>query len=165
MLISTTRGRCIKRRKSPRVLGMYEWVASVQTEHRDGRSVKKVMWWPQPQHTPLWLAVAAGGGCTLSHPPRFSPHLSSCGVCLLRLHWNMTRFSQWIWIIFFPPTSAMLRVVVESASRIPKKKLGNPDPFAAIVFRGEKCCGFVCLFVCFQREMCVLIYYSFEVYF
>ncbi|XP_041645504.1 myoferlin [Cheilinus undulatus] len=32
----------------------------------------------------------------------------------------------------------MLRVVVESASGIPKKKLGNPDPIAAVVFRGEK---------------------------
>ncbi|TNM99953.1 hypothetical protein fugu_012986 [Takifugu bimaculatus] len=32
----------------------------------------------------------------------------------------------------------MLRVIVESASGIPKKKLGNPDPFTAIVFRGEK---------------------------
>lgn len=32
----------------------------------------------------------------------------------------------------------MLRVIVESASGIPKKKLGNPDPIAAIVFRGER---------------------------
>nr|XP_046257071.1 myoferlin [Scatophagus argus] len=32
----------------------------------------------------------------------------------------------------------MLRVIVESANGIPKKKLGNPDPIAAIVFRGEK---------------------------
>uniref|UniRef100_A0A665VP25 Myoferlin like n=1 Tax=Echeneis naucrates TaxID=173247 RepID=A0A665VP25_ECHNA len=32
----------------------------------------------------------------------------------------------------------MLRVIVESASGIPKKKLGNPDPIAAVVFRGEK---------------------------
>ncbi|XP_011601595.2 myoferlin isoform X1 [Takifugu rubripes] len=32
----------------------------------------------------------------------------------------------------------MLRVIVESASGIPKKKLGNPDPITAIVFRGEK---------------------------
>ncbi|XP_061602091.1 myoferlin isoform X2 [Cololabis saira] len=32
----------------------------------------------------------------------------------------------------------MLRVVVESASGIPKKKLGNPDPIAGVVFRGEK---------------------------
>lgn len=31
----------------------------------------------------------------------------------------------------------MLRVVVESASGIPKKKIGTPDPIAAIVFRGE----------------------------
>ncbi|KAM6997545.1 myoferlin [Tautogolabrus adspersus] len=32
----------------------------------------------------------------------------------------------------------MLRVIVETASGIPKKKLGNPDPIAAVVFRGEK---------------------------
>uniref|UniRef100_A0A8C8K6Y5 C2 domain-containing protein n=1 Tax=Oncorhynchus tshawytscha TaxID=74940 RepID=A0A8C8K6Y5_ONCTS len=32
----------------------------------------------------------------------------------------------------------MLRVVVESAKGIPKKKLRNPDPIAAVVFKGEK---------------------------
>uniref|UniRef100_A0A673CJ86 Myoferlin-like n=1 Tax=Sphaeramia orbicularis TaxID=375764 RepID=A0A673CJ86_9TELE len=32
----------------------------------------------------------------------------------------------------------MLRVIVESASGIPKKKLGNPDPIVGVVFRGEK---------------------------
>ncbi|KAM9474574.1 myoferlin-like [Salvelinus alpinus] len=32
----------------------------------------------------------------------------------------------------------MLRVVVESAKGIPKKKLGNPDPIAGVVFKGEK---------------------------
>uniref|UniRef100_A0AAQ5YHU4 Myoferlin like n=1 Tax=Amphiprion ocellaris TaxID=80972 RepID=A0AAQ5YHU4_AMPOC len=32
----------------------------------------------------------------------------------------------------------MLRVIVESASGIPKKRLGNPDPIATVVFRGEK---------------------------
>uniref|UniRef100_I3KQ65 Myoferlin n=1 Tax=Oreochromis niloticus TaxID=8128 RepID=I3KQ65_ORENI len=32
----------------------------------------------------------------------------------------------------------MLRVIVESASGIPKKKLGNPDPIASVIFRGEK---------------------------
>uniref|UniRef100_A0A672H365 Myoferlin like n=1 Tax=Salarias fasciatus TaxID=181472 RepID=A0A672H365_SALFA len=32
----------------------------------------------------------------------------------------------------------MLRVIVESAFGIPKKKLGNPDPIAAVVFKGEK---------------------------
>ncbi|KAL4641016.1 myoferlin [Arapaima gigas] len=32
----------------------------------------------------------------------------------------------------------MLRVVVESARDIPKKRVGNPDPVATIVFRGEK---------------------------
>ncbi|KAM8859825.1 myoferlin isoform 2-T2 [Spinachia spinachia] len=32
----------------------------------------------------------------------------------------------------------MLRVIVESASGIPKKIIGSPDPIASIVFRGEK---------------------------
>lgn len=32
----------------------------------------------------------------------------------------------------------MLRVIVESASGIPQKRLGNPDPIAAVIFRGEK---------------------------
>ncbi|TDH01299.1 hypothetical protein EPR50_G00178880 [Perca flavescens] len=32
----------------------------------------------------------------------------------------------------------MLRIIVESASGIPKKKIGIPDPIAAVVFRGEK---------------------------
>ncbi|XP_028983374.1 myoferlin [Betta splendens] len=32
----------------------------------------------------------------------------------------------------------MLRVVVESASGIPKKKIGNPDPITTVIFRGEK---------------------------
>ncbi|XP_062256997.1 myoferlin isoform X1 [Platichthys flesus] len=32
----------------------------------------------------------------------------------------------------------MLRVIVESASGIPKKRIGNPDPIAAVTFRGEK---------------------------
>ncbi|XP_056291609.1 myoferlin isoform X2 [Pseudoliparis swirei] len=32
----------------------------------------------------------------------------------------------------------MLRVIVESASGISKKKIGKPDPIAAIIFRGEK---------------------------
>ncbi|PWA26023.1 hypothetical protein CCH79_00001684 [Gambusia affinis] len=32
----------------------------------------------------------------------------------------------------------MLRVIVESASGIPKKKIGNPDPIATVLFRGEK---------------------------
>ncbi|XP_061795182.1 myoferlin isoform X1 [Nerophis lumbriciformis] len=32
----------------------------------------------------------------------------------------------------------MLRVVVESACGIPKKKLGNPDPITTVLFRGEK---------------------------
>lgn len=31
----------------------------------------------------------------------------------------------------------MLRIIVESASGIPKKKIGNPDPIVAVVFRGE----------------------------
>ncbi|XP_034538293.1 myoferlin [Notolabrus celidotus] len=32
----------------------------------------------------------------------------------------------------------MLRVIVESANGIPNKRLGNPDPIAGVVFRGEK---------------------------
>ncbi|CAG6017075.1 unnamed protein product [Menidia menidia] len=32
----------------------------------------------------------------------------------------------------------MLRVVVESACGIPKKRLGNPDPITGVAFRGEK---------------------------
>ncbi|KAM9809263.1 myoferlin isoform 1-T1 [Syngnathus typhle] len=32
----------------------------------------------------------------------------------------------------------MLRVIVESACGIPKKKLGNPDPIVSVIFRGEK---------------------------
>ncbi|XP_036430127.1 myoferlin isoform X1 [Colossoma macropomum] len=32
----------------------------------------------------------------------------------------------------------MLKVVVESAKGIPKKTLGNPDPIAGVIFRGEK---------------------------
>ncbi|XP_034158677.2 myoferlin [Pangasianodon hypophthalmus] len=32
----------------------------------------------------------------------------------------------------------MLKVVVECAKAIPKKTLGNPDPIAAVVFKGEK---------------------------
>lgn len=31
----------------------------------------------------------------------------------------------------------MLRVIVESASGISKKKIGKPDPIAAVIFRGE----------------------------
>lgn len=32
----------------------------------------------------------------------------------------------------------MLRVIVECAKGIPKKKLGNPDPITTVVFRGKK---------------------------
>ncbi|KAI2658713.1 Myoferlin [Labeo rohita] len=32
----------------------------------------------------------------------------------------------------------MLRVAVESAAGLPKKKLGNPDPIASVVFKDEK---------------------------
>lgn len=31
----------------------------------------------------------------------------------------------------------MLRVAVESAAGLPKKKLGNPDPVASVVFKGK----------------------------
>lgn len=31
----------------------------------------------------------------------------------------------------------MLRVVVESAKGLPKKKLGSPDPIATVIFKGK----------------------------
>lgn len=31
----------------------------------------------------------------------------------------------------------MLRVVVESANGLPKKKLGNPDPVTSVIFKGK----------------------------
>lgn len=31
----------------------------------------------------------------------------------------------------------MLRVAVESAAGLPKKKLGSPDPVASVVFKGK----------------------------
>lgn len=31
----------------------------------------------------------------------------------------------------------MLRVVVESAKGLPKKKLGNPDPVTSVIFKGK----------------------------
>ncbi len=31
----------------------------------------------------------------------------------------------------------MLRVVVESAKGLPKKKLGNPDPITSVIFKGK----------------------------
>jgi len=36
----------------------------------------------------------------------------------------------------------MLRVAVESAAGLPKKKLGSPDPIASVVFKGKKVCYF-----------------------
>lgn len=33
----------------------------------------------------------------------------------------------------------MLRVVVESAKGLPKKKLGNPDPVTSVIFKGKSC--------------------------
>lgn len=38
---------------------------------------------------------------------------------------------------FFWRASVMLRVVVESASGLPKKKLGSPDPITSVVFKGN----------------------------
>ncbi|MEQ2226513.1 hypothetical protein ILYODFUR_028183 [Ilyodon furcidens] len=32
----------------------------------------------------------------------------------------------------------MLRVIVESAKGLPKKKLGSPDPIASVIFKDEK---------------------------
>lgn len=31
----------------------------------------------------------------------------------------------------------MLRVVVESAKNLPKKKLGSPDPVTSVIFKGK----------------------------
>lgn len=31
----------------------------------------------------------------------------------------------------------MLRVVVESAKGLPKKKLGSPDPVTSVIFKGK----------------------------
>lgn len=31
----------------------------------------------------------------------------------------------------------MLRVVVESAKGLPKKKVGNPDPITSVIFKGK----------------------------
>lgn len=31
----------------------------------------------------------------------------------------------------------MLRVVVESAKNLPKKKVGSPDPITSVIFKGE----------------------------
>lgn len=78
------------------------------------------------------------GGCTLSPFPLFSTSkqlVRSLSFCL-PLEYDLS-----LSVNLDPPPadSEMLRVIVESASGIPKKKLGNPDPIAAIVFRGEKC--------------------------
>lgn len=32
---------------------------------------------------------------------------------------------------------AMLRVVVESAKGLPKKKVGSPDPITSVIFKGK----------------------------
>lgn len=33
---------------------------------------------------------------------------------------------------------AMLRVIVESASNIPKTKFGKPDPIVSVIFKGKE---------------------------
>lgn len=50
----------------------------------------------------------------------------------------------------------MLRVVVESAKGLPKKKLGNPDPFTAVVYKGKsyfKSFIMYCIIVCGQKKL------------
>lgn len=163
MLISTTRGRCIKRRKSPRVLGMSnEWHQSKQSTVTGGRWRRSCGDPSLSTHLCDWLWPLAEAA--LSHPPLFSPHLSSCGVRLFRLHWNMTRFSQWIWIIFSPYICNVAgRRWVRQQD--PKEETGKSRSVRCHCFQRWEMLRF-CLFVfCFQREMCVLIYYSFEVYF
>lgn len=158
MLISTTRCRCIKRffKKSA------ENLHASSGCRMSGISPNRAPWrevgeghvvTPASAHTSVIGCGPWGRLRSLIH--RFSLHIwaraesvffSSTGTWAV----SLSEFG------FFSPTSAMLRVVVESASGIPKKKLGNPDPFAAIVFRGEKCSGFVCLFFTFpKRNVCV----------
>lgn len=38
----------------------------------------------------------------------------------------------------FSPRRAMLRVIVESASNIPKTKFGKPDPIVSVIFKGKE---------------------------
>lgn len=47
----------------------------------------------------------------------------------------------------------MLRVIVESASGIPQKRLGNPDPIAAVIFRGERFVPLIRNFFSFFSEL------------
>lgn len=44
--------------------------------------------------------------------------------------------------------SVMLRVAVESAAGLPKKKLGSPDPVVSVVFKGKKSCFVSCPLNC-----------------
>lgn len=131
-----------------------EWHQSKQSTVRGGRWRRSCGDPSLSTHLCDWLWPLAEAA--LSHPPLFSPHLSSCGIFFSSTGTWPVFLSEFGFFFFPPSTSAMLRVVVESASGIPKKKLGNPDPFAALVFRGEECCGFVCLFIMFpKRNVCV----------
>lgn len=65
------------------------------------------------------------------HPPLF---LRSASFPFLRA--STTEHETLLWISLH--SFNMLRIIVESANGIPKKKLGNPDPIAAVIFRGER---------------------------
>ena len=43
----------------------------------------------------------------------------------------------WLLKLAFCPLTAMLRVIVESASNIPKTKFGKPDPIVSVIFKGK----------------------------
>lgn len=48
----------------------------------------------------------------------------------------------------------MLQVTVESASGIPKKKIGNPDPITTVLFRGEKSVSLIfIIFFCYAYAL------------
>lgn len=74
----------------------------------------------------------------------------SCPVRLPRCEDGAVRVNDRLVESFFcspppPPSSltpqnlrvAMLRVVVESAKGLPKKKLGSPDPITSVIFKGK----------------------------
>lgn len=155
ILIYTTRGRCIKRIKKTaenlRTPSGSRISDVSRNSHCNGRKVKVMCWAPTSAQTSVIGCDPWGRLHRFIHlfslaiwTRAESLFLSSTGIWFV----SYSKFGS-----FFP--SAMLRVVVESASGIPKKKLGNPDPIAAIVFRGEKC-GIFFFFYCPLRKMNVL---------
>lgn len=92
-------------------------------------------------NTTVWLGGCSdswGEACLLAK--LLSSSLSVVSVPSLVVPLS-AEYETFLWIIFilfyFLYFITMLRVQVESASGIPKKKLGNPDPIAAVIFRGE----------------------------